>query len=214
MDNSNLGLIIQENGLEYLGRYYSTYRAIVINNNDELNMNRVHVYIPSVQNGIKIWALPKSTTIGGCFHGLKLTTPLVGEVVYIEFEGGDPLRPLWSYHGWATGETPDDLKDNNSMGLVTPEGNKIYIKDVDGELYIQTNSKVNISILEGPSLKMTQKGFTFNFGDDFSLKKTLTQILDAILQLTVTTGVGPSGTPINAQTFTDIKNSLDNYLEE
>ena len=214
MDNSNLGLIIQENGLEYLGRYYSTYRAIVINNNDELNMNRVHVYIPSVQNGIKIWALPKSTTIGGCFHGLKLTTPLVGEVVYIEFEGGDPLRPLWYYHGWATGETPDDLKDNNSMGLVTPEGNKIYIKDVDGELYIQTNSKVNISILEGPSLKMTQKGFTFNFGDDFSLKKTLTQILDAILQLTVTTGVGPSGTPINAQTFTDIKNSLDNYLEE
>ena len=214
MDNSNLGLIIQENGLEYLGRYYSTYRAIVINNNDELNMNRVHVYIPSVQNGIKIWALPKSTTIGGCFHGLKLTTPLVGEVVYIEFEGGDPLRPLWSYHGWATGATPDDLKDNNSIGLVTPEGNKIYIKDVDGELYIQTNSKVNISILEGPSLKMTQKGFTFNFGDDFSLKKTLTQILDAILQLTVTTGVGPSGTPINAQTFTDIKNSLDNYLEE
>jgi hypothetical protein len=214
MDNSNLGLIIQENGLEYLGRYYSTYRAIVINNNDELNMNRVHVYIPSVQNGIKIWALPKSTTIGGCFHGLKLTTPLVGEVVYIEFEGGDPLRPLWSYHGWATGETPEDLKDNNSIGLVTPEGNKIYIKDIDGELYIQTNSKVNISILEGPSLKMTQKGFTFNFGDDFSLKKTLTQILDAILQLTVTTGVGPSGTPINAQTFTDIKNSLDNYLEE
>ena len=214
MDNSNLGLIIQENGLEYLGRYYSTYRAIVINNNDELNMNRVHVYIPSVQNGIKIWALPKSTTIGGCFHGLKLTTPLVGEVVYIEFEGGDPLRPLWSYHGWATGETPDDLKDNNSIGLVTPEGNKIYIKDIDGELYIQTNSKVNISILEGPSLKMTQKGFTFNFGDDFSLKKTLTQILDAILQLTVTTGVGPSGTPINAQTFTDIKNSLDDYLEE
>jgi hypothetical protein len=214
MDNSNLGLIIQENGLEYLGRYYSTYRAIVINNNDELNMNRVHVYIPSVQNGIKIWALPKSTTIGGCFHGLKLTTPLVGEVVYIEFEGGDPLRPLWSYHGWATGETPDDLKDNNSIGLVTPEGNKIYIKDIDGELYIQTNSKVNISIVEGPSLKMTQKGFTFNFGDDFSLKKTLTQILDAILQLTVTTGVGPSGTPINAQTFTDIKNSLDNYLEE
>ena len=214
MDNSNLGLIIQENGLEYLGRYYSTYRAIVINNNDELNMNRVHVYIPSVQNGIKIWALPKSTTIGGCFHGLKLTTPLVGEVVYIEFEGGDPLRPLWSYLGWATGETPDVLKDNNSIGLVTPEGNKIYIKDIDGELYIQTNSKVNISILEGPSLKMTQKGFTFNFGDDFSLKKTLTQILDAILQLTVTTGVGPSGTPINAQTFTDIKNSLDNYLEE
>lgn len=214
MDNSNLGLIIQENGLEYLGRYYSTYRAIVINNNDELNMNRVHVYIPSVQNGIKIWALPKSTTIGGCFHGLKLTTPLVGEVVYIEFEGGDPLRPLWSYHGWATGETPDDLKDNNSIGLVTPEGNKIFIKDIDGELYIQINSKVNISILEGPSLKMTQKGFTFNFGDDFSLKKTLTQILDAILQLTVTTGVGPSGTPINAQTFTDIKNSLDNYLEE
>lgn len=167
MDNSNLGLIIQENGLEYLGRYYSTYRAIVINNNDELNMNRVHVYIPSVQNGIKIWALPKSTTIGGCFHGLKLTTPLVGEVVYIEFEGGDPLRPLWSYHGWATGETPDDLKDNNSIGLVTPEGNKIFIKDIDGELYIQTNSKVNISIFDSDiSITLDKDKVTVNDGSN------------------------------------------------
>lgn len=212
--SSNLVEIIQRYGVEYIGRFYSVYRGVVTNNKDDTGMNRLSLYIPSIQNGINVIALPKSTSFGSINYGIKLITPRIGEVVYVEFENGDPFKPLWSYHGWATGETPDDLKDNNSIGLVTPEGNKIFIKDIDGELYIQTNSKVNISIVEGPSLKMTQKGFTFNFGDNFSLKKTLTQILDAILQLTVTTGVGPSGTPINAQTFTDIKNSLDNYLEE
>lgn len=211
---ASIAEIIQRYGVEYIGRFYSTYRGIVTDNVDDTHMNKLSLYIPSIQGGMNVVALPKLSGLGGVNYGFKLITPHIGEVVYVEFEGGDPLKPLWSPHGWANGETPEDLKDNNSIGLVTPGGNKIYIKDIDGELYIQTNSKVNISILDGPSLKMTQKGFTFNFGDDFSLKKTLVQILDAILQLTVTTGVGPSGTPINAQTFIDIKNSLDNYLEE
>lgn len=211
---SSIAEIIQKYGVEYIGRFYSTYRAIVVDNVDDTNMNKLSLYIPSIQGGINVVALPKLVGLGGVNYGFKLITPHIGEVVYVEFEGGDPLKPLWSPHGWANGEIPDDLKGNDSIGLVTPAGNKIFIKDINGELYIQTNTQINISVVEGPSIKMTQKGFTFNFGDDFSLKKTLTQILDAILQLTVTTGVGPSGTPINAQTFTDIKDSLNDYLEE
>jgi hypothetical protein len=44
------------------------------------------------------------------------------------------------------------------------------------------------------------------------LKKTLSDLIDAINLMTVPTGTGPSGTPINAATFTDIKTDLANYL--
>jgi len=44
------------------------------------------------------------------------------------------------------------------------------------------------------------------------LKKTLSDLIDAVNLLTVPTGTGPSGTPINATTFTNIKTDLDNYL--
>ncbi len=41
------------------------------------------------------------------------------------------------------------------------------------------------------------------------LKQVLSDILDAILALSVPTGTGPSGPPINSASFTSIKNNLD-----
>ena len=44
--------IITEEGLEGLGRYYSIYRGIVVDNNDaEKKMNRVKVCIPEAVGG-------------------------------------------------------------------------------------------------------------------------------------------------------------------
>ncbi len=45
------------------------------------------------------------------------------------------------------------------------------------------------------------------------LKKTLNDILTALQLLTVPTGVGPSGIPVNAATFKAIQEDLNNYLE-
>jgi hypothetical protein len=62
---------------------------------------------------------------------------------------------------------------------------------------------------------------TFIQGDLFtiktqneSLKKILSDLIDAIGALTVTTGVGPSGIPINKMQFDAIKNRLANLLNE
>ena len=47
--------IITEEGIEGIGRYYSVYRGIVVNNSDtEKKMNRVEVCIPEVMGGTKI----------------------------------------------------------------------------------------------------------------------------------------------------------------
>lgn len=45
------------------------------------------------------------------------------------------------------------------------------------------------------------------------LKAILTDMLTAIEQLTVPTGVGPSGVPINLASFTQIKQRLNNLFE-
>jgi hypothetical protein len=62
-------------------------------------------------------------------------------------------------------------------------------------------------------LKASTGGLILKKGDA-GLKKTLESLIDAILKLTVTTPVGPSGTPINAQEFTTIKDDLNKYLTE
>lgn len=85
-------------------------------------------------------------------------------------------------------------------------------------LTIGENTTVEVSeecvrIQSGEStVKATEKGLTFVKGGA-GLKKTLEALIDAITKLTVTTGVGPSGVPINVVDFVKIKQGLNDYLE-
>lgn len=62
------------------------------------------------------------------------------------------------------------------------------------------------------TIKATTAGLTLTKGSS-GLKKTLDDLLTAIQALTVTTGVGPSGTPINIADFIKVQQDLSNYLE-
>lgn len=75
--------IITEEGLEGLGRYYSVYRGIVVDNEDtEKNMNRVKVCIPEVMGGTFAWALPKGQH-GSISTGFKFLAPKIGDIVLL-----------------------------------------------------------------------------------------------------------------------------------
>lgn len=50
--------------------------------------------------------------------------------------------------------------------------------------------------------------------DSNSLKKVLEDLISMIEKLTVTTGVGPSGTPINVAELTPIKQSISNLFND
>lgn len=131
----NIQGILQKFGLEFLGRYYSIYRGIVIDNQDPDNLNQLKVYVPSVQNGLKVWA--RSKQIGFNQAGVKFITPKRGDIVYVEFEKGSPLNAVWSYHPWAIEEMPEEFKDNQTAGIITPFGHKLYIKDTEGVMVLQ-----------------------------------------------------------------------------
>jgi Type VI secretion system/phage-baseplate injector OB domain len=88
-------------------RFYGKYRAVVANTSDPLQLGRIQVTVPEVlgetQSG---WALP-CAPYGGPQCGF-FAIPPVGAGVWVEFEAGDPSRPIWVGTWWGTGDVPTD----------------------------------------------------------------------------------------------------------
>lgn len=141
--------LLKDKGLECIGRFYSLYRGMVIDNKDPLKLNRLKIHVPDIGSNYELdWAFPRNQS-GNMISGFKYLTPKVGSIVWVEFKNGDPLYPIWSYHGWAIGEVPKELQDTDTMGIVTPSNHKIYLKDVEGILHLSiSNGKEDIFTLE------------------------------------------------------------------
>lgn len=132
-------------GLEKLGRYYSSYRAFVLDPKpDDLGIGNILVHVPRVQGGIKIIARAKQF-YGGPGFGYKYFQPHQGEIVWVEFENGNPSKAIWSYHTWAKDECPEELRDINTAGLVTANGNKVLIEENED------GSSIKIEVNNGSS---------------------------------------------------------------
>lgn len=101
--------------------------------------------------------------------------------------------------------------------IVPTVGSHVMVSRIGGsnELYVSMFSEIdNVGILiKDAEYTITDKGYRMNVGSS-GLKKSLTDLIDAITKMTVTTGVGPSGTPINAADFIKIKQDLNNFLED
>lgn len=136
-------------GLESFGRYYSTYRAYVEENEDPLHLNRLILIIPTVtgMEPYNYWAFPKNNYAGNGY-GMQLL-PRKGDVVWVEFESGKPEYPIWQHGYFALGERPDDdkeLDDTQCYWLVTPNGIRIKLNDTKDTITIQNNAKNQVII--------------------------------------------------------------------
>lgn len=220
--------LIQDRGVEAIGRFYSKYRGVVVNNEDPNGLQRIEVIIPNIHNGLKVWAWPVNQQ-GGINYGLKYFTPLLGEVVWVEFEKGNPLKALWSFHGWAIDEVPDELKSNSVAGFISPNGNKIILDDDEEILNISIEKAINIGIPEKCSISLTEDEVKISKGEttvvlsedgisikkgSASLKNTLDDLISAIQEIQVIT---PQGTgaldPGSITKFTSIQQGLSQYLK-
>lgn len=133
-----------DDGTEALGRYYSVYRGMVVENDDPLSLNRLLVAIPEVNDGVIAWANHRNSH-GGHLCGFKLfPTPKIGDIVYITFEDGNPALPLWEYHGWALNQPPEVFDDPDICGIITPKGTKILINDRTGEIVLESPCKITL----------------------------------------------------------------------
>ena len=115
-------------------RYFGKYRGIVEDVEDPENLGRIIARVPSVYGETNApWALP-AVPFAGPGHGLVML-PRPGDGVWIEFEGGNPSRPIWTGCWWARDEMPSPGGPEERV-LVTPEGLKVVLDDAQKKLQL------------------------------------------------------------------------------
>jgi hypothetical protein len=109
---------------------FGKYRGKVVNNVDPLQLGRVQVSSPdALGEGRLGWAMPCVPYAGpgvGFF-----AVPPVGANVWVECEGGNPDRPIWSGCFWGSGEVPV-LPAVAQAKVLKTDGVKLTINDVPG----------------------------------------------------------------------------------
>ncbi len=158
-------------------RFFGKYRGTVLNNIDPMQLGRVQVIVPDV-SGLPptSWAMP-CMPIAGKQSGV-FVVPQVGAGVWVEFEGGDPDKPIWvgGYWGIAaevpalalagvpgspnillqtTGQTTLLLSDLPATGIMlkTATGAMLLINETGITI---SNGKGATVMLTGPSVMINQ----------------------------------------------------------
>jgi len=138
---------IRRFGLEWFGRFYGPYMAIVTSNRDPLGMGRIQVECPRamMSPGNGHWLLPMAAGAGpGC--GMVWPPP-EGTTVWIFFDNGNVDKPHSYVGGWFTaqelgeefaaktsgGDAAGGKYTPERRGLRTPGGHYIQFDDTSGE---------------------------------------------------------------------------------
>ena len=161
-------------------KFFGVYRATVTNNIDPLQIGRIQATVPDVSALTPTtWAMP-CIPIAGKQMGTFMV-PQIGAGVWLQFEGGDPDRPVWTGGWWGdSAEVPSLVKQGvpadpslvfQSMlqyaivisDLPGPTGG-IMLKSPTGASIIVNDTGIYISNGKGASIQMTGPTVTVNSG--------------------------------------------------
>lgn len=139
---------VRTNGLEPYGRFYGEYVGIVKSTEDELGINRLLLYIPEVMGpeGAYVWALPKGQ-FSGVNYGSQIM-PQVGDSVWVTYRHGISRHAIWEHGYYSKEQKPEDFKELDTFGFITPNGTKVLLKDSDNTVLVSTPKGNSISIIE------------------------------------------------------------------
>ena len=135
---------------EYVqNRFFGKYRAQVVEVEDQDNMGRIIVTAPDVYGDQQSpWAMP-CVPLAGDGYGF-FVLPEIGDTVWIEFEGGDISKPIWTGSFWAANEGPGGSDAGlQNRTLKTPSGHKISLDDEGGEILLEHSGGGLIKITDG-----------------------------------------------------------------
>ncbi len=197
MESGTLEKLVVELAAQSRTRHYGKYRGVVTDNQDPSAIGRIKAQVPEVFGDTLStpWATPCAPYAGPGvgFHAI----PPVGAGVWIEFEAGDPSRPIWCGGWWGTSDVPADQNGSTAkpplkilrsekglMVVLDDDASKLTLSDDsgsnlltisvnDGQIRVQAASKV---IVEAPLIELTE-GAThpLAFGD--SLLQYLNQLV-------------------------------------
>lgn len=123
-------MLVDEAG-RHVGRYYGKFRATVVDNADDANRGLLQVEVPDVFGaGVVVRA-------EACLPYAQFAAPPKGATVWVEFEAGDPERPLWvGVAVTSTGPT----KVRPETVLVTHTGDAMISMGDDGQVLLSSPS--------------------------------------------------------------------------
>jgi len=135
-------------------RFYGKYRGIVSDNEDPKNMGRIKAEVEEVLGDeVSPWALP-CTPYAGEGSG-QYTVPSVGTGVWIEFEAGDPARPIWTGCWWKQDQIPVNQSNTGKtadMKIIRTENGLMLSMDDDGQtISVSDQNGNNILKIEAQS---------------------------------------------------------------
>jgi len=160
-------------------RHYGKYRGTVIDNVDALNQGRMLVQVPALSNVIpSSWALP-CLPFAGTLSGF-FVVPAIDSAVWVEFEGGDIRKPIWTGGFWAESQIPPLALAAppalQQLVIQTTAGNTLLVSDIPGPtggILLQTAAGAFISVSDtgiiidngqGATIEMTGPAVTINEG--------------------------------------------------
>lgn len=150
-------------------KFFGKYRAIVTNNVDPLFIGRIQVIVPDAAFLVpSTWVMP-CVPVAGINMGM-FAPPLIGTGVWIEFERGDPSKPIWVGCYWGMGAEVPVLSRIvppavPGITLQTTLKNGIVISDVPGPtggIMIQTTLGAMISVSDVGIVISNGKGAMIN----------------------------------------------------
>jgi uncharacterized protein involved in type VI secretion and phage assembly len=161
-------------------KFYGVYRGTVVNNIDPMQIGRIQATVPDV-SGLTptTWAMP-CIPIAGKQMGTFMV-PQIGAGVWLQFEAGDPDRPVWTGGWWGTVAEVPALAlagvpgDPNFViqttlqnavvvsDLAGPTGG-IMLKSTTGATIIVNDTGIYIQNGKGASIVMTGPTVTINAG--------------------------------------------------
>lgn len=152
-------------------RLFGKYRGLVTDVDDPDAMGRVKAKVPeALHDGETAWAMP-CVPFAGQDHGLVLL-PEVNDGVWIEFEAGDPSRPIWTGCWWSRDEGLPAPAGTTIRVLATTPGHKVVIDEDADEITVThpggaevkvTSSEISLSI-GGSEITMTGSDLTLKAG--------------------------------------------------
>ncbi|MES2155561.1 MAG: phage baseplate assembly protein V [bacterium] len=182
-------------------RHFGKYRGLVTDNQDPSGRGRLRARVPEVLGDHPSgWAYPCMPYAG---DGVGLfTIPEPGSGVWIEFEAGDPSRPIWSGCWWGDGQVPQAapttlriLKTQSGHSLAfDDDGKSVTVTDANGQKVRLDTDGIQIEDSHGQKVTMSAASVEISKGDK---TVTLQASSIAIRAGTQSVEVGPASTCIN-----------------
>ncbi|MCE7059240.1 type VI secretion system Vgr family protein [Dyadobacter sp. CY343] len=194
--------------------------AVVMQVDDEKSMGRVKVQFPwQKDDNEKTPWIRVVNSMAGKEQGVYFI-PEVGEVVFVDFEFGNPDIPFVTgsmYHGQVLPGKDLFNAENNIKGIITRSGNHIIIDDTEGKEKIHIYNKdskneIELSLEGDKSIRIKSQGTIFIEAEKGIEMKAPKIKIEASEELNVKAGKtqikSDQGTEISAGSSMDIKASV------